>query len=254
MTAVDATFRPDLFEGRVVLCSGASRGLGLAIARGFARCGAEVIAAGSSEANREEAWRDPANAGIRFEVLDVRSSEGVRAFAEKTSRLDVLVNAQGVIRGRDEYMLETFDDVVDVNLTSIMRLATALRPALAVSRGSILNIGSMASYLGAGPAPAYGTSKTAVLGLTRALAHEWGADGIRVNAISPGFHRTEMTEPYWDNPASAQAIEDRAALKRWGTAEDVVGAALFLSSPSAAFITGADLLVDGGYASAFTIG
>jgi hypothetical protein len=95
--------------------------------------------------------------------------------------------------------------------------------------------------------PAYGASKAGVLGLTRHLAHAFGPDGIRVNAIAPGYHKTAMTKPLWNDPGPAERIAQRSALKRWGTTEDLVGAVLFLASPAAAFITGADLPVDGGY-------
>lgn len=251
---IDATFQRDLYEGRTVLVSGASRGIGLAIARGFAQCGASVIATSSSEANLARARQDPANAALDFQILDVRREADIRAFAGRLRALHVLVNAQGIVRFQDEFSLEGFCNVLDINLTGVMRLALCLQPQLAATRGSVLNIGSTASHLGAGPAPAYGTSKTGILGLTRALAHAWGGDGIRVNAVLPGWHRTEMTEPFWGSESSSTAIEDRSALKRWGTVDDVVGAALFLASPSAAFITGSELVVDGGYTNGFSLG
>jgi NAD(P)-dependent dehydrogenase (short-subunit alcohol dehydrogenase family) len=95
--------------------------------------------------------------------------------------------------------------------------------------------------------PAYGASKSGILGLTRHLAHAFGPESIRVNAISPGYHKTDMTKPLWSDPVPAEKIAARSALKRWGTVDDLVGTALFLSSPAAMFITGADLPVDGGY-------
>jgi NAD(P)-dependent dehydrogenase (short-subunit alcohol dehydrogenase family) len=125
--------------------------------------------------------------------------------------------------------------------------STAARPLLANTGGSIINIASMLSYLGDPDVPAYCASKTGLLGLTRSLAFEFGGEGIRVNAIAPGYHKTEMTRVHWENPTVAQQIGNRSALKRWGTAEDVVGAALFLASPAAGFVTGTCLAVDGGY-------
>jgi NAD(P)-dependent dehydrogenase (short-subunit alcohol dehydrogenase family) len=107
----------------------------------------------------------------------------------------------------------------------------------------------MLSYLADVEVPAYCASKTGILGLTRALAHSFGVAGVRVNAIAPGYHRTDMTRALWESPASASKISARAALKRWGEAEDLVGAALFLASPAAAFVTGVTLPVDGGYMS-----
>ncbi len=242
-----ATFRPDLFAGHRVLVSGASSGIGLAIAHGFARCGASVVATGTSEAKLATSRAESGDASIAFAKLDVRNQADVEAFVGGMERIDVLVNAHGVARPVDEFRDDVFREVIEVNLSSVMRLATAARPQLARTRGSITNIASMLSYLADAAVPAYGASKTGLLGLTRALAHAWGPDGIRVNAISPGYHRTDMTKPLWSETRSFEAIERHAALRRWGTVDDLVGAALFLASPAAAFITGADLPVDGGY-------
>ncbi len=124
----DAVFRADLFEGRTVLVSGASSGIGLAIARGFTVHGASVIGTGSSEQKIETARNELANERLRFAVLDVRRVATVDAFVGRLSRLDVLVNAQGVARPADEFRDEVFEDVIAVNLTSAMRLANAARP------------------------------------------------------------------------------------------------------------------------------
>lgn len=106
----------------------------------------------------------------------------------------------------------------------------------------------MLSYLADPSVPAYCASKSGIVGLTRAMAHEWGADGVRVNAIAPGYHKTEMTKPLWSDPPAAEKIAQRAAAKRWGTVEDLVGPTLFLASnDTAAFVTGVVLPVDGGY-------
>jgi NAD(P)-dependent dehydrogenase (short-subunit alcohol dehydrogenase family) len=113
----------------------------------------------------------------------------------------------------------------------------------------VINIASMLSYLADSAVPAYCASKAGILGLTRALAHELGPKGVRVNAIAPGYHRTAMTHALWSVPASAEKIAERTALKRWGEAEDLLGAALFLASPAAAYISGETIAVDGGYVS-----
>jgi NAD(P)-dependent dehydrogenase (short-subunit alcohol dehydrogenase family) len=105
----------------------------------------------------------------------------------------------------------------------------------------------MLSYLADESVPAYTASKTGIVGLTRAMAHKYGRDGVRVNAVAPGYHRTEMTKPLWLQPDSEAKIAERSALKRWGTTEDLVGPILFLCSPAAAFVTGVTLPVDGGY-------
>lgn len=242
-------FRPDLFAGRHILVSGATSGIGLALARGFAALGGTVTATGSSAAKLDACRAGAADSAIRFAALDVRDNQAIAAFVAGLDRLDVLVNAAGIARPEAEFSDETFTDVLTVNLTSAMRLATAARPLLARTRGSVINFASMLSYLADETVPAYCASKTGIVGLTRSLAHAFGPQGIRVNAVAPGYHETDMTAPLWQAPASNAAIARRAALRRWGQAEDLVGAAVFLASPGAAFITGVCLPVDGGYVS-----
>ncbi len=249
MNDVLASFSPTLYRGRKVVVSGGSSGLGLAVAQGFAGLGADVIATGSSAAKLEHARKLPENAGISFQRLDVRDTEAVKAFFSSLTQLDVLVNAQGTAQPVEEWNEKAFMDVMDVNLNSVLRLAMAAKPLLEISRGSILNVASMLSYLMDVIVPAYTTSKTGLLGLTRVMAHKFGPEGIRVNAIAPGYHRTELTKAMWSDPVGAEKFANHAALKRWGEAEDIVGAVLFLSSPAAAFITGTCLPVDGGYVS-----
>lgn len=247
---VTACFRPDLFAGKVVLVSGATSGIGLEIARGFAALSAEVIATGTSARKFAEVRADAANKGIRFETMDVRDSAAVEKLVAGLPRLDVLINAAGISHGGKELVEEDkFLDVIDVNLSSMMRVAMRARPLLAKSKGCVINISSMLSYLveGGSNVVGYTASKTGVLGLTRALAHSFGEEGIRVNAISPGYHKTEMTKPLWSVPKSEAKVAERSALKRWGTTADLVGYALFLASPAASFVTGTDLPVDGGY-------
>lgn len=242
-------FRPGLFDGKTVLVSGATSGIGLAIADGFASLGARVIATGSSSAKLEALRADATLSHIHFEQLDVRNAEAIQQFMAGIDTLDVLVNAAGVARPFDEYRDDVFREVLDVNLTAAMRLSMAARARLERTKGAIVNVASMLSYLADTEVPAYCASKTGVLGLTRSLAHAFGVTGVRVNAIAPGYHRTDMTRPLWESPASAQKIAARSALKRWGEAEDLTGATIFLASPAAAFITGIALPVDGGYVS-----
>ncbi|WP_174365690.1 SDR family oxidoreductase [uncultured Caballeronia sp.] len=244
-----AAFRPGLFDGKNVLVSGATSGIGLAIAQGFAALGAEVIATGSSARKLEALRADTTLKGIRFEQLDVRDNDAIKAFVGSLSELDVLVNAAGVARPADEYRDDVFREVIDVNLTAAMRLAMASRDMLERAHGAIVNVASMLSYIADVEVPAYCASKTGILGLTRSLAHAFGPAGVRVNAIAPGYHRTDMTRALWEVPASADKIAARSALKRWGEVDDLVGATLFLASPASAFITGVTLPVEGGYAS-----
>ena len=239
-------FRNGLLAGKTVVVSGGTSGIGLALAKGFAEAGAAVIATGSSE-KRLNAAKADAYERLTFQLLDVRDNAEVSAFFASLDRLDVLVNCQGVARPGAEWEEETFLDVMDINLSSAMRLSRAAYPLLKASRGSIVNVASMLSYLSDESVPAYTASKTGIVGLTRALAHKYGRDGVRVNAIAPGYHRTDMTKALWSVPESETRISERSALKRWGTAEDLVGPVIFLSSPAAEFVTGVTLPVDGGY-------
>jgi len=179
--------------------------------------------------------------------LDVTDTAAVAAFAASFDTLDALINAAGVLRLQQEYDPGVFAGVVDINLTGTMRMAVACRPALAKARGSIVNIASMHAIFGAPLSPAYAASKAGVVQLTKSLAVAWAEDGIRVNAIAPGWIETPMTIHARSDAARNRAILERTPLGRWGTPADLVGPALFLSSDAARFITGALLPVDGGY-------
>lgn len=180
-------------------------------------------------------------------LVDVTDQDGIGALVGGIERLDILVNAAGIIHRADEYKLDVFERVIRVNLLGTMHMCTACRPHLAERGGSIVNVASMLSFFGAGLAPAYSASKGAVAQLTKSLAIGWAAEGIRVNAVAPGWIATPLTKALQDDAARASNILARTPLGRWGRPEDVAGAVVFLSSPSAAFITGVILPVDGGY-------
>jgi NAD(P)-dependent dehydrogenase (short-subunit alcohol dehydrogenase family) len=179
--------------------------------------------------------------------LDVTDTAAVTAFAANLDALAVLVNAAGVLRLGEEYDSSEFARVVEVNLTGTMNMAVACRAPLAEARGAIVNIASMHAIFGAPLSPAYAASKGGVVQLTKSLAVAWAEDGIRVNAIAPGWIETPMTVPARSDPARNRAILERTPLGRWGTPDDIVGPALFLASDAASFITGTVLVVDGGY-------
>ena len=237
----------ETFAGCRVVVSGGTSGIGLAIAEGFVTAGAVVTATGSSEAKIASLKAASHPEELQFARLDVQDNTAVQAFFDDLTQLDVLVNCQGVARPELEWSEAEFLAVIDINLNSAMRLSRAAFPLLQKSRGSIINVASMLSYLADESVPAYTASKTGILGLTRVLAHRYGPAGVRVNAIAPGYHKTEMTRALWDNPPSAEKIAARSALKRWGLAEDLVGPTLFLASPAASYVTGMTLPVDGGY-------
>ncbi|MGI9372124.1 MAG: SDR family NAD(P)-dependent oxidoreductase, partial [Hyphomicrobiales bacterium] len=163
-------------------------------------------------------------------------------------QLNVVVNAAGVIKRQEELEPDTFAQVVDINLNGTMRVCAAARPHLAKSGGCIINIASMLSYFGGGLVPGYSASKGGIAQLTKSLAIAYADEGIRVNALAPGWIATPLTQNLQNDDERSAAILGRTPLKRWGTPQDLVPPALFLASEGASFITATLLNVDGGYA------
>lgn len=227
--------------GKHVLITGGTGGIGSAFAAAFLAHGASVTVADIASPKT----RLPDGAG--FEPLDVRSDDAVSGLAARIERLDVVIHCAGKLVRWEEYKPEVFKDILDIHLVGNLRLANAFRPHLKATGGCLINIGSMYSYSGAPQVPAYSAAKTAIVSLTKSLAIAFAADGIRVNAIAPGWIKTEISRGGRENPEFNAKVVARIPGGEWAEPEDLAGTAIFLASPAAKLINGVTIPVDGGY-------
>jgi len=232
-----------VIEERDWLVIGASRdGIGAAIARAAAAQGNRVVITGAEP----EPLSMPEGV-TRYHQLDVCDTSAIALLARQFSQLDVLVNCAAISRRDLEDDLEVFRQVIDVNLIGNFDVVRKFEKALMVAQGNVINIASMYSFFGSPKVPAYGASKAAIHQLTKSLALKYAPQGIRVNAIAPGFVVTEQTERGRADTEHYEAVIARTPFARWGKPDDIAGPALFLASQQAGFITGQTLVVDGGY-------
>jgi NAD(P)-dependent dehydrogenase (short-subunit alcohol dehydrogenase family) len=246
-------------SGKVCLITGGTSGLGKAISLGFARAGAKVVA-GSTSAGKVDAMRKELGEGHDAIQIDVADEKSVAAAIDHTikkyGRLDAVVNAAGVIQRKPslEVSVEEFERIVRINLTGsfiVARNAARVMKDQAADarghRGSIVFIASLNSYISLSEVLAYASSKSGVLGLIRGLANEWARLGIRVNGIAPGLFPTDLNRSLIENTPRGDFMKEHTPQGRFGDAEELVGAAIYLVSPASSFTAGQTLIIDGGF-------
>lgn len=241
-------------EGKTALVTGARTGIGQAIAAGLASAGADLVLLGHRD-NMEETRSLVAGAGRSCSTVlaDLSNPDELDAPIEEIlsgHRVDILVNNAGTIARSPaaEFPREDWDTVMDTNLNSLFFLTQRVaRPMLERGAGKVINIASLLSFQGGVNVPAYAASKHGVAGLTKALSNEWAPGGVQVNAIAPGYVATNNTEALRRDPDRSAEILGRIPAGRWGSQEDLAGAAVFLASPAADYVSGHVLTVDGGW-------
>jgi len=250
-----------LLQNHIAVVTGAASGIGRAIALGYAREGARVVLLDMNEKAATEAAQEIRSAGGKADsfALNVTRRDDCVAVARKIAdtigQVSILVNNAGIARrngmlGAADAVISDWEDIIAINLTGVFNVTYAFLEPLRASKGRIVNIGSIQSFvhLRTPSSPAYTASKHGVLGFTKALAAELGKDGVRANAIGPGFIETPLNEKVRAaHPELAKVFIDHTPLGRAGKPEDIVGPAIFLASDLSAYVSGSIVMVDGGY-------
>ncbi len=253
----------DLFSvaGQHVLITGGSRGIGRAIAEGFAARGAHVVICSRTQESVDTALAEMNDAGLTVEGLPCDVSDHsqidatVKSVLEKTGHIDTLVNVAGVNRRKraETVTAEDYDFILDTNLRGAFQMSQAVgRHMIERKSGVQINVESLNTWMPLKGVLPYAMSKFGMQGMTRGLALEWGRHGIRINSLAPGFILTDLTRKLWSDPEMQAWNETNAPLGRLGQPEDMIGTAVFLASKASAFMTGQTLYVDGGFSSGWS--
>ena len=230
------------FSSKRILVCGGSDGIGYGVASAFADAGASVAITGTRP---RDSYENDFSL-FTFHQLDVQDADAIRSLASQFDSLDVLVNCIGaVLWKKGEFERAGFEQILSINLSGAMQLCTDFYPSLCKSRGCIVHIDSVASINAAVKNPAYSASKAGLVQLTRALAKKWGHSGVRVNTVAPGMVPTKMTQNQ-SGPEAEARFSATNPISRFGSPQDIAGAVLFLASPMSAYVTGQQLVVDGG--------
>lgn len=236
------------FEDKRVLVVGGSSGIGNGIAQGFRARGAQVHIWGTRASETDYADTDGSDLdGLHYAQVNVAHYDELSAYQPPFDSLDILVQSQGFVRYKQaEYAKEGWDDVMDININSVMHTATKFKAMLSEAKGSIVIISSVSGYSANIGNPAYAASKAAAISLTKTLGQSWARDGIRVNGLAPGLVPTKLTAVTTENEQRAEGALRSIPVRRFGTPEDMAGAAMFLASPLASYVQGHTLIADGG--------
>lgn len=243
-------------SGRVAVVVGGTSGLGRAIAIGLAQAGADVVSSGRRAELVDSVAKEIEAAGRKTlrQAMDIGDRGSLSALSaavvKELGSVDILVNAAGRTFKKPSKDITDgeWNELMDTNLTGMLRSCQAFyEPLKATGRGRIINIASLSSFVGLFQVTAYAASKAAVLSMTKSLAVEWATDGICVNAIAPGVFRTDLNSKLLDGTERGREFLMRTPMRRFGKAEELVGAAVLLASDAASFITGQCLAVDGGF-------